>query len=177
MNTEQFKAVLGLHPTSRGMGWILATSPVDLIDFGVIRARGDVNLKCLTRFTEIVDLFSPAVIVLRDMGGERIERVERIKTLVSAMVRTAKLRNVEVKLFRESEVKKHFERFGKKTRDDIIAFLADNIDALASRRPPKRQTWMPSDARVALFDATALMVAFFIERDLLDHPFPEAQAA
>lgn len=172
MNTEQFKAVLGLHPTSRGMGWILATSPVDLVDFGVIRARGDVNLTCLNRFIGLLDTFAPAVIVIRDMLSEKVERVQRVQTLVGAIVRTAKLRNIEVKLFQESEVLKHFERFGAMTRDEIIAFLADNIDALSSRRPPKRRTWMSINPRTGLFDAAALLVAFFVERDLLDHPFP-----
>lgn len=153
------------------MGWILATSPVDLVDFGVIRARGDVNLTCLNRFIELIDTFAPAVIVIRDVLGERVERVKRIKTLVEAIVRTSRLRSIEVKLLQEGEVTKHFERFGAKTRDEIIAFLADNIDALSSRRPPKRQTWMSIDPRTGLFDAAALMVAFFVERDLLDHPF------
>lgn len=171
MNTEHFKAVLGLHPTSRGMGFVLATSPVDLVDFGVIRARGDVNLTCLTRFIELLDTFSPAVIVVRDVLGEPFKRVKRIQTLVEAIVRTSKLRNIEVNLFQESEVRKHFERFGAKTRDEIIAFLADNIEALSSRRPPKRRAWMTIDPRTGLFDAAALMVTFFVERDLLEHPF------
>lgn len=177
MKQEKYQAVLGVHPTARGMGWVIAASPLTLIDWGIIRASGDKNATCLRRISELIETFSPAVIVIRHASGSSRKRVKRVQRLVTAVVQLARTRNIEIKLFAEKQVRTHFERFGAKTREDIAQFLASNIDALSSRIPPKRKPWMSEDARMGLFDAAALVVAFFIERDLLDDPFADHAAA
>jgi hypothetical protein len=177
MIQDKYLAVLAVHPTARGMGWAIATSPLTFIDWGIIRARGDKNATCLRRITELIETFSPAVIVLRHASGSSRRRVKRIQRLVTAIVQLAHNRNIELQMFAEKQIRSHFERFGAKTREDIAQFLASNIDALSSRIPPKRKPWMSEDARLGLFDAAALVVAFFIERDLMDDPFADHAAS
>jgi len=177
MNHEQYNAVLSVHPTASGMGWVIATSPLTLIDWGVIRANKETNATCLRRIASLIHTFAPAVIVVRHAAGSSRARVKRIQRLITAVVQLARTRNIEIRMITEKEVRKHFERFGAKTREEIAAFLASNIDALSSRMPRKRKPWMKEDARLGLFDAAALMVAFFVERDLNDDPFELMQAA
>lgn len=177
MKQKQYNAVLCVHPTARGMGWVIATSPLTLIDWGVIRANNDTNAVCLRRITQLIDTFSPAAIVVRHAAGSSRARVKRIQRLLTSIVQLAQTRNIEIRTFAEKEVRRHFARFGAKTREEIAMVLASNIDALSSRLPRKRQPWMSEDARLGLFDAAALMIAFFIERDLNDDPFELAQAA
>jgi hypothetical protein len=176
MKQEQYHAVLSVHPTARGMGWVIATSPLTLIDWGVIRANNDTNATCLRRIAKLIETFSPAVIVIKHAAGSSRTRVKRIQRLITAIVQLARTRSIEIQLFAEKQVRAHFERFGAKTREDVAMFLATNIDALSSRLPPKRKPWMSEDARLGLFDAAAVMVAFFIERDLMDDPFEHAAA-
>lgn len=177
MKQEQYLAVLAVHPTARGMGWVIATSPLTLIDWGVIQAKQDKNATCLRRITQLIDTFSPAVIVLRHAAGSSKKRVKRIQRLITAVMQLARTRNTEIQLVTAKQVSDHFERFGARTREEIAQFLASNIDALASRLPPKRKLWMSEDARLGLFDAVALAVSFFMERDLNDDPFAEKVAA
>lgn len=177
MNQEKYQAVLAVHPTARGMGWVIATSPLTFIDWGIIRAKGDKNATCMRRITDLINAIPPAVIVIRFASGSSRKRVKRIQRLVTAIIQLARTRNIEIQLFAEKQIRSHFERFGAKTREDIAQFLASNIDALSSRIPPKRRPWMSEDARLGLFDAAALAVAFFIERDLMEDPFAEKLAA
>lgn len=177
MKQEQYNAVLSVHPTARGMGWVIATSPLTLIDWGVIRSSNNTNAVCLRRITQLIDSFSPVAIVMRHAAGSSRARVKRIRRLLTSIAELARTRNIEIKTFAEREVRQHFDRFGAKTREDIAMVLASNIDALASRLPRKRQPWMSEDARLGLFDAAALMVSFFIERDLNDDPFELAPIA
>jgi hypothetical protein len=177
MNPEKYQAVLAVHPTARGMGWVIATSPLTLIDWGIIRAKGDKNATCLRRITALIETFSPAVIVIRHAAGSSRKRIKRIQRLVTAVVQLARTRNIEIQLSAEKQVRSHFERFGARTREEIAQFLASNIDALSSRVPPKRRPWMSEDARLGLFDAAALAVAFFIERDLMENPFADHAAS
>lgn len=173
MNQDKYQVVLAVHPTARGMGWVIAISPLTFIDWGIIRAKGDKNATCLRRITELIETFSPAVIVIRHASGASRARVKRIQRLVTTVVQLARTRNIEIQMLAEKQVRSHFERFGAKTREEIAQFLASNIDALSSRIPPKRKPWMSEDARLGLFDAAAIAIAFFIERDLMDDPFAD----
>src|SRR5262249_11839815 len=151
-----YQVVLALHPTSRGMGWVLATSPVAMVDWGIVHARGDKNAVCLKRVAELVSTFSPAVLVMRHAAGSNRARTKRIQKLITAVLSLARGRGIEVKLFTEKDVLTKFERFGSSTREDIAKVLATNIEALSSRLPPKRKPWKSEDARLGLFDAAAL---------------------
>jgi hypothetical protein len=171
MKSEKYEVILGLHPTTRGMGWVLATSPVAMVDWGIIHARGDKNAVCLKRISELVSTFSPAVLVMRHPAGSNRKRTKRIQKLVASVLTLARGRGIEVKLFAERDVRSKFERFGTSTREEIAKLLAKNIEALSSRLPPKRKPWKSEDARLGLFDAAALVVAFFVKRDLIADPF------
>lgn len=170
MNTTQ--TVLGLHPTVAGMGWVLATSPLSLVDWGIVYPGSNKNAKALRRAEYLIKTFSPSVIVMRHAAGTSRKRVKRIQSLMNSVKHLAKRNGIEFKVYSAGEVKGRFERFGVATRHEIAAFLAANIPELASRLPPKRKPWLPEDTRLGLFDAMAIVIAFFIERDLLDNPFP-----
>ena len=171
MKSEKYEVILGLHPTTKGMGWVLATSPVAMVDWGIIHARGDKHAVCLKRITELVSTFSPAVLVMRHAAGSNRKRTKRIQKLITSVLALARGRGIEVKLFADKDVRRKFERFGISTREEIAKLLATNIEALSSRLPPKRKPWKSEDARLGLFDAAALVVSFFVERDLIDDPF------
>jgi hypothetical protein len=172
MNKTKYAIVLGLHPTTAGMGWVVATSPLGLVDWGVIRARGDKNTVCLKRVSELLDTYAPEAVVLRHPAGSSRRRVMRVARLVTAVTGLAQNRGSDVTLIAKREVKRIFARFGVSTRHEIAEFLAANIDALASRLPPRRKPWMREDERLGLFDAAALMVCHFVTRDLDQDPFP-----
>src|SRR5258706_3796970 len=135
MKSEKYEVILGLHPTTRGMGWVLATSPVAMVDWGIIHARGDKNAACLKRIAELVSTFSPAVLVMRHAAGSNRTRTKRIQKLIASVLALARGRGIEVKLFAEKDVRAQFERFGTSTREEIAKLLAKNIEALSSRLP------------------------------------------
>lgn len=167
--------VLSVHPTNRGMGWVLAASPVDLIDWGIARVKGDRNAMCLKKIQEIVRTFAVDVIVMR-RESENSKRRKRIHNLTNSVSQFAHDFGIEFRLFSRADVAKKFARFGATSRESVAEVLAQNIDALSSRLPPKRELWKSEDARLGLFDAAALMVTYFMERDLTENPFDESAA-
>lgn len=177
MTNEKYRAVLGLHPTVAGMGWVLAAEPLSLVDWGVVYPGTDKNAAALKRAQKLIETFSPATIVMRSPAAASRMRVKRIRSLIASIKQIARRQNIEFKIYPGAEVKTHFSRFGVTTRHEIASLLVANFPELASRLPPKRRPWLPEDSRLGLFDAVALVVAFAIERDLIDKPLRKPDTA
>jgi Holliday junction resolvasome RuvABC endonuclease subunit len=154
--------ILGLHPTSSGMGWILFSGPFSPHDWGIRVTRGhDKNRKCLTHLRKLIARYQPEIIVLEAFERRTSARATRIERLGRAIVSLAASENIDVEIFTRGEVKAHFSRLGAITRQEVAEAIARHIPALSHRVPRPRRAWESDPPRMALFSAAALVITHY----------------
>jgi Holliday junction resolvasome RuvABC endonuclease subunit len=107
----------------------------------------------LTRITDLLEWYKPAVVVMEDPESPGSRRCVRVRVVIGAIRRLAIARRVKVTLARRSSVKSAFAPIGAVTKEQIARALASRYPELAPRLPPHRQPWMIEDARMSIFDA------------------------
>jgi transposase InsO family protein len=81
------KVVLGLHPTSRGFGWILFEDVRLPLDWGTVDIRRDKNAIALSRIKSMLDKHQPTILAMERHDAEGARRSQRIRQLYLAVVR------------------------------------------------------------------------------------------
>lgn len=154
--------VLALYATPRGFAYGLFEGPLSPIDWGVKDVKGPrKNLKCLSTIVQIIDVTNPDVIVIEDCSVTGSRRSARIRRLYLAILQLGGTRSLEVSAISRATVRACFSRFGAATKHEIAQAIAKNLPAFEHRLPPLRKPWMSEDPRMSLFDAVALILAFY----------------
>jgi len=149
--------VLGLHPTSRGIGWVVFEDQLSPVDWAIMRANK--NDHCLRLVEQIVDRYSPAAVVLEDFDAEPCGKVDRIQRLCRGIMQLATNRGMEAQTYSQAAVRMCFSSLGAVTRYEIAQAVALHVPALRHRLPRKRTVGRNADARISLFIAAALAMA------------------
>jgi len=161
IRSQKHKRVLAIDPTYRGLAFAIMEGPKDLIDWGVKHARQDKNVRCLKKTEELIDLYSPDVIVMEDYAGKGSRRCVRVQKLIRAIDDMGVGRNIRVHSFSREKVRKSFSRFEASTKHEIATAIADRLPELAPQLPPVRKCWMAEDYRMNIFDAVSFALTFF----------------
>jgi hypothetical protein len=61
-------------------------------------------------------------------------------------------------------VKATFAELGAYTKHQVAGLLAKRLPELGPRQPRYRQSWMTEDYSMSIFDAVALAITFYLER-------------
>jgi len=155
--------ILAVHATAKGLGYVIFEGPQSPIDWGVKSVRTkEKNDQCLVLVEELLGRFCPDVIVLEDAAAKGSRRSERIKRLYRAVLALAAARAVETHAYSRTRIRRCFdEAFGASRKHEIAQTLAVLLPELAHRVPPIRKLWQSEDVRMGIFDAAALVYAFF----------------
>lgn len=153
--------VLAVHPTSRGFGWVLFKGPLKPTDWGMASARKGRNAKLFKRFERILNRHKPQTLVLESFAEGGTARVDRIQDFCREIRHIGACMGIETRVYRRNTVQRTFASTGAVTRFEIAGVIAERIDALNHRLPPKRKRWMSQDPRQSLFDAAALAITYF----------------
>ena len=116
-NTKVIR-ILAIVPSPRGFGHALVEGPSTLIDWGIKGAKGDKNTHCLKNLTQMIDRFSPAVLVLENLTGMEARRGERVQALVREIKQLADSRKLKVRLVLRKDVQRTFSPANKGTNHD-----------------------------------------------------------
>jgi hypothetical protein len=121
----------------------------------------------LERIGSLLALHTPDVLVLQDMSQSGTRRANRIRELNQDAAELADQRGILVRIYSRAQIIEYFEELGTVTKHGIAEVIAKHIPALNLYLPPARKPWMSEDARMGIFDATALAWLFFqsIDRD------------
>jgi hypothetical protein len=158
--------VLAIHLQSRGFAFVLFEGRLAPVDWGVFDARGvDKNTRSLMRIASLLTLHTPDVLVLQDMSEQGTIRARRIQELNRRIAEVADERGILVLTYSRAQIVAQFEEFGSQTKHEIAETIAKHIPALGLYVPPTRKPWMSEDARMGIFDATALAWLFFHESE------------
>jgi len=155
--------VLGVHPSSRGFGWALFESAVSPFDWGTVEVRNRKEGAIMARFKHLLKRHKPAVLALEQFEGEPARRSPRIAKLAMRMAATARKRNIAVAILTRADIDLAFGGTGAKTRDEIAAFVARNVNALRDRLPKPRKVWDSEHPSRALFDAAACALTWYAQ--------------
>lgn len=152
----------GIHPTSRGFGWVLCEGPFTLVESGVFTPlRGDKNAACLRKAEQLIARLRPAEFVLEAFDDERSGRSRRVRNLCLDLVTMAADRQLFIEAHTRDAVRDAFEAVGARTREEVAEAVARHFPALAYRLPKPRKAWMSEDKRLAIFNAAAVVLAHY----------------
>lgn len=153
--------VLGLHPSSRGFGWILFEGPLSPFDWGAVDIRFNRNARALARIEEIMDKYQPEILALEAFEGEEAHRSGRIRKLYRGIIRRAEARRIVVCIYSRPQIRAAFTGTGAQTREEIAAVIAEHIEALRPKLPKRRKIWIGEHPNIALFCAAACALTFY----------------
>lgn len=155
------RPVLGLHPSSRGFGWILFESAESPFDWGTADVRGGDNDEAMRRVAELFKKYDPAVLALEAFEGRSSRRSPRIQALYRTIVREAHRRRMTVKVYARTKLSEVLS--GAATRQQIAETIAKRFAALRHRLPKPRKIWDSERSNTALFAAAACAIAYFAD--------------
>lgn len=153
--------VLGLHPSSRGFGWVLFEDPFSLLDWGTVDIRKDRNAVALDRIEALLDKHVPGVLAIERHEVAAARRSPRIQTLYLALVKCATKRKIVVLRYTRAEISSSPYLSGARTRHDVAVAVADCLNVLRPRLPTPQQIWVGERSGMALFCAAACALAYF----------------
>jgi hypothetical protein len=154
--------VLAVFPSTRGFGYAVFEGPASLVDWGVksVRRRQK-NLASLRKIRELLAFYQPDALIVENYQGRGSRRAKRIQTLINLMTAHAADQRITTISYSRSEVR---APFGLTTKREIAEAIVREFPELEPRLPPVRKIWMSEDARMNIFDASALAITFFDSR-------------
>ncbi len=154
--------VFSIFPNSRGFGFVLFEGPYAPYDWGVKEVREPKKNRRILKFVEdMIDRYSPIVLVLEDWTDEACHRCVRIRELYRQLVELARRKCIVVFRYSWQRVKHCFAEVVPTTKYEIALRIAKEIPAFSFQVPPVRKIWMSEDPRQGLYDAAALGLTHF----------------
>ncbi len=130
------------------------------MDFGLFVAFGpDKNDLCLRELERLVTRFAPTELVLECFDPDRSRRSVRVHQLCLLMASLAGTSGLRFGGPERDAVQRTFEGVNARTREEIAVAVARHFPALLPRLPRKRRRWDSEDKRLAIFNATAAVLA------------------
>ena len=162
MNVSRHKLVMGVIPNSRGLAYTLFEDPLAPVDWGVAELRGkNRNRRCVGRVAHLLSRYQPDILVLQDMSVDGAHRVRRICRLNRAVALLAETHDVSVVAYSREQIRACFAVEGVATKQRISEAIAKRISLFEPLLPPPRKLWNSEHPRMGLFDAAALVLAFY----------------
>lgn len=152
--------VLGLHPSSRGFGWVFFEDALSLLDWGTVDIRKDKNALALSRIQSLLDRHRPAVLVMERHDGV-VRRSNRIRRLYLAIAKCAEIRDIAVQRYSRAQISRSRYLEGARTREEVANAVACCLNVLKPRLPRPRPIWVGERAGMALFCAAACALTYF----------------
>jgi len=157
--------ILAIAPTARGFGYSVMENNA-MLECGYKGARGNKNIKVVSKSEKLMKQFMPDVVVLQDVNAKGSRRAPRIKALHRKIVGVAENHKCKVKLFSGIQLRDALLDDPKGTKHEMAELLAKKFPAeLAAKVPPKRRAWENEDGRMDMFDAVGLTVVFWVRKN------------
>lgn len=164
MKVRPHDLILAFYPHARGFSYIIFEGALAPVDWGM----SDVPFvakaaTCLRRLSKLLDQYRPDALLIRDMPRGNGKNTSA--ALLDAMKELANRRGVTVALVSRKHIREAFAYLGSPSRYAIVEAIAKHIPMLAAYVPPKRKIWNGEDRRMGLFDAAALALTFYRDKN------------
>jgi Holliday junction resolvasome RuvABC endonuclease subunit len=144
--------VLGIAPSSRGVGFAVMEGENTLIDWGVKTVKGDKNVQSISKMANLIDHYRPDVIALEDVQSKEFRRRSRVQALIGEIMEMARDERIKVKTFSRKQM---HSTHG--TKHASAQYYANRFkEELGFRLPEKRRITTSEPYQMDIFDAVAL---------------------
>lgn len=157
MKHAETTRIVAVDARSSRLGYAVFEAPMRLIDWGVKGTKGRMGN---ARIADLLALFQPSVVVLPRIVTNSKRNSVGVRSTVQAVRCEACRASLPIAIASERAVKTFFERHGFRTRHEIASVLARSFPELAWKLPPRRKAWESEPARMSIFDAVRLGIAF-----------------
>ena len=158
--------VLGLHPSARGLGWVLFEGPDALFDCGSVEIHGsDKNGKTLARVERLFDKYRPNVLVLEESDGKNSKRKPRLRRLYRSLITRARRHGVAVHHYARTEIAEALGLAEGGKRHDVAAAVAERVESLRPRLPRPQKIWLGESHHMGLFCAAASVLTHYARKE------------
>lgn len=170
MNIENFqhrKSALAIFPSGSGFGWMLFDGPLAPVDWDISRvaererSEEDKNARCVEKIERILAKYRPATLVLEEFENGETRRAQRIRQLCRSIISLAAVNAIPVRIISRHQIRSCLESQRPKTRYEVAKVVASYIREIGHRLPKARKPWEHEDPRMALFNATALLIVHY----------------
>jgi hypothetical protein len=153
--------IIAIDLRFRRSGFATFEGPRRLLDFGTIDLRLKESENGGSRFSDLIKLAAPKVVLVKRERWENLADRSEAKPLIDALTNQAAAHLIEIRFLEQSALNSTFQNFGCKTKADISTSLARIFPELIWKLPPERRIWQPEHSRQTVFDAIALGMAFW----------------
>ena len=150
--------VLSFFPNAIGFGYVCLETPQKLLKSGIIKVRPICNGPILKQVKELVELFNPTIVIVRDFDSNPPHRNKRVQQAISGITTYAKEQHIPIYRYSRQQIRDVFEQFGATSKYEISKKIIEWFPVLADLAPVKRKPWVPEDYQYGIFDALALAI-------------------
>jgi Holliday junction resolvasome RuvABC endonuclease subunit len=168
--------LLAIDLRHRRFGFAVFEGHRHLLDWGVrvYPATGNAKVEMVTRrLTALFKLFSPSAIVLSKERVDAAQTSSQMRVLIEAVRCEAADNAIPIYVLEQSQVKDTFFHLGCNNKDEIASALSRIFPELRWSQPPERALGDPEHARMTVFDAIALGLAYWQHSCARLPPLPE----
>jgi hypothetical protein len=159
--TQKQFSILAITLSSRGFGYAVMEDENRLISYGNKAFKNDRNARSLIQIEKIIARTNLDLLVLQDVNAKGTHRAPRIKQLHRKVMALAKKHKIKVAKISRKELRVALLDREDGTKHEMAELMAKQFpDELAAYLPPKRKPWTSEDARMDIFDAVGLVVAW-----------------
>jgi Holliday junction resolvasome RuvABC endonuclease subunit len=156
------RIVLGIHPFTRGFGWVVFEAPNELLDWGVVAKRKERNVRCRKAIGRLIDQYEPDLVALEDW--RRLRRAKRIQALYQQIGSLCAERRVRCCKASPTSIRKSLTLDPAANRHAVASAIAARIEAIRDRLPRPRTPWDNEHPNMALFNAAAAALAMLMRQ-------------
>ena len=168
--------VLGLHPSTRGLGWALFGGPNALVDCGSVAIHGaDKNAKTQASAGKLMDKYRPHSLVLEAFDHPLSQRRVRIWELGRTLLQEAGDRGIAVHIYSRPEIASALGVTSRKGRYAVAEAVASRIKILRPRLPRPKKIWLGERHHMGLFCAVASVLTHYDRQSIDSRAFGSAR--
>jgi hypothetical protein len=167
-SVQETSRILVIHPNVRGFGYVVFEGEKRLIDWGLKIATHDLNARCLGLLEDLINRYTPDLIVIEDRTTKSSRRRQRVKYLLARIVKLSAKREIECRHISRLATRETFAQFGSRSKYQIASTIAKQLPELAPWLPRLRKPWMSEDTRISIFAAAAMALTLFAAKDKVE---------
>jgi hypothetical protein len=168
---RKYALTMSLYLNSRKFAFVLFEGTLSPYDWGVFDVRGaQKDRQVVDKAGRLLRQYTPDVLVMQDTSPEGTPRADRLALLNTELASLARELGIPAFTYSRAEVYGTFQSMGFTNKQTLAGLIAKHIPAFEQYVPPPRKPWMSEDSRMGLFDAAALIMAFFQRAHNVDLP-------
>jgi hypothetical protein len=153
------RVTLVLYPNVTGLGYVIASNPKEIFDYGVRKFRPFSRYKFIKKVRWFIDNAKPKLVILLNYDKSHVS--PRVVDTIKEIEALARTKNLEIMKYSKMQIRDTFSVLGASTKFEISVQIMNWYSELETIIPPKRMPWKPEHYQMEVFDAFALLTTHF----------------